>query len=273
MTYEKSYGKINLSLEVVEKRKDGYHEIDTLMTKIDIFDEIYFNKISGNKLVIKSNKKDFPTDESNLIYKAWNILKEFKENNCGMEIFVNKNLPISAGLGGGTSNGVTVMKTLNKLWNLNFDKERLIELAKPLGADSTFFFYDGFIRAKGIGDKIEILEDLRSLPLLIINPGVPVSTKEVYSKIKHYSEGNIDRVLNRLDELDFLYNNMEEVTFKMYPELKDIKEELLDSKAINVLMSGSGPTIFSIFNSEKDRDIVYTRCLDKYNFVKRTKTI
>lgn len=273
MYSEKSFGKINLSLEVIEKRKDGYHNIDTLISKIDIFDEIYFKKISGNNLILKSNNKNFPTDSSNLIYKGWDILKKYADKDVGMEIYVKKNLPIAAGLGGGTSNGITVMKVLNKLWNLGFSKEELIELSKPLGADSTLFFYDGLLRAKGIGEKIEVLRPTKNIPLLLINPGKPISTKDVYDNIKNYSNGEIEKVIENLDRLDYLYNNMEEVSFKIHPELEKIKKELLNSGAKSALMSGSGPTIFSVFDSEIKRDMVYTKFLGKYKYVKKTKTI
>ena len=273
----KSYGKINLSLEVLGKREDGYHNIDTLMNSIDLWDEIGLKEIPGENLILKSNDPNFPTGEDNLIHKAWEILKVFKSKDTGMEISVTKNIPIAAGLAGGTSNACTVMKALNEIWNLGLSNEELMELAKPLGADSTFFFYEGLVRAEGIGEIItEVKKDL-TYPLILINIGKPVSSEEVYSKIDSYSNGIVESIIENIDNEFFLFqnafNSMEVVSFEIYPELKEIKNELLNLGAEMALMSGSGPTIFGIFKDEKNRDLVYTKLLNKYKYVIKSKMI
>ena len=273
----KSYGKINLSLEILGKREDGYHNIDTLMNSIDLWDEIGLKEIPGENLILKSNDPNFPTGEDNLIHKAWEILKVFKSKDTGMEISVTKNIPIAAGLAGGTSNACTVMKALNEIWNLGLSNEELMELAKPLGADSTFFFYEGLVRAEGIGEIItEVKKDL-TYPLILINIGKPVSSEEVYSKIDSYSNGIVESIIENIDNEIFLFqnafNSMEVVSFEIYPELKEIKNELLNLGAEMALMSGSGPTIFGIFKDEKNRDLVYTKLLNKYKYVIKSKMI
>lgn len=273
----KSYGKINLSLEILGKREDGYHNIDTLMNSIDLWDEIGLKEIPGENLILKSNDPNFPTGEDNLIHKAWEILKVFKSKDTGMEISVTKNIPIAAGLAGGTSNACTVMKALNEIWNLGLSNEELMELAKPLGADSTFFFYEGLVRAEGIGEIItEVKKDL-TYPLILINIGKLVSSEEVYSKIDSYSNGIVESIIENIDNEFFLFqnafNSMEVVSFEIYPELKEIKNELLNLGAEMALMSGSGPTIFGIFKDEKNRDLVYTKLLNKYKYVIKSKMI
>lgn len=277
MLEKKSYGKINLSLEVVSKRADGYHEIDTLMTRINLFDEITFEKLDSNDIIIISDKKDFPTDKSNLIYKAWNILRAYKEDDFGIKVTVNKNIPIAAGLAGGTSNGVETIKALNELWDLNFTNDELKILAKPLGADSSFFFYDGLVRARGIGEKINILPFSHNLPLLLINIGKGVSSKEVYENMKVFSNGKVQNLVNNIDNFNFMKNNifnsMEAVTFFFYPELELVKKKLRENGAEFSLMSGSGPTIFAVFSDIKKRDWAYEKMKNDYSYVIKTETI
>lgn len=275
----KSYGKINLSLEVIRKREDGYHDIDTLMNRIDLYDEISIEKIPGNKLFLECETPGFPLDESNLIHRAWSILSPFYKGDTGLRIHVVKNMPIAAGLAGGTSNACEVMKALNVLWDLNFSNEKLKNLAKPLGADSSFFFYEGLIHAQGIGDIIEVIDVRLSLPLLLINIGKPINSGEVYSRMKNYSNGKVETLVKelRLGNWDYLiknmYNSMEPVSFSIYPELELVKKNLEACGAEGVLMSGSGPTIFAIFKDETYRDMVYNRYFEKYDYVLKSRTI
>lgn len=273
----KAYGKINLSLEVIGKRPDSYHNIDTLMTRIDVFDKLSFEKTSTNDIIILSENKDLPLDESNLIYKAWSIMKEFTDENPGIKVCLEKNIPIAAGLAGGTSDGVATIKALNQLWALNFSNDQLKHLAQPLGADSSFFFYDGLVRAQGLGDKITELDPIKSIPLLIVNIGKPVSSAEVYKQIKSYSQGRVSYLVENINDYKIfktsLYNSMEEVTFSIYPELKEIKSSLLNLGADFSLMSGSGPSIFAGFANEDDRDQVYELIKDKYKYVFKNQMI
>lgn len=274
---KKSFGKINLSLEVVGKREDGYHNIDTLMNRIDLFDEIEFSPISENKLILKSDNEDFPTDSSNLMYKAWEIMSKYKKSEYGMEIYVKKNIPIAAGLAGGTSNGIETIKVLNEIWDLGFSKDELIQISKPLGADSTFFFYDNLVRAKGIGEKIQEIKQLENFPILLINIGKPISSKEVYENMKSYSEGKVSKIVENIDDFHYLkenvFNSMEDVSFNIYPELKDTKERLKISGADISLMSGSGPSIFGIYKDRQKRDEAYNQMKNDYKYVIKTKII
>ncbi len=273
----KAYGKINLSLEVIGKRPDSYHNIDTLMTRIDVFDRLSFEKTSTNDIIILSENKDLPLDESNLIYKAWSIMKEFTDENPGIKVCLEKNIPIAAGLAGGTSDGVATIKALNQLWALNFSNDQLKHLAQPLGADSSFFFYDGLVRAQGLGDKITELDPIKSIPLLIVNIGKPVSSAEVYKQIKSYSQGRVSYLVENINDYKIfktsLYNSMEEVTFSIYPELKEIKSSLLNLGADFSLMSGSGPSIFAGFANEEKRDQAYELIKNTYKYVFKSQMI
>ena len=273
----KAYGKINLSLEVIGKRPDSYHNIDTLMTRIDVFDKLSFEKTSTNDIIILSENKDLPLDESNLIYKAWSIMKKFTDENPGIKVCLEKNIPIAAGLAGGTSDGVATIKALNQLWDLNFSNDQLKHLAQPLGADSSFFFYDGLVRAQGLGDKITELDPIKSIPILIVNIGKPVSSAEVYKQIKSYSQGRVSYLVENINDYKIfktsLYNSMEEVTFSIYPELKEIKSSLLNLGADFSLMSGSGPSIFAGFANEEKRDQAYELIKNTYKYVFKSQMI
>lgn len=277
MLEAKAYGKINLSLEVVGKRPDSYHNIDTLMTRIDIFDRLTFEKIPGHDIIILSDNKDLALDESNLIYKAWSIMKKFAKEDPGLRVRLEKTLPIAAGLAGGTSDGVETIKALNDLWDLGFSREKLLDLARPLGADSSFFFYDGLVRAQEIGDKITPLKGIKETYLLIINIGRPISSADVYKKMKTYSSGKVQYLVENIESYEIfrknLYNSMEEVSFSIYPDLKDIKERLLDLGADFSLMSGSGPSIFGGFSSREKRDQIYDLLAGSYKYVFKAQMI
>ena len=279
MIKRKSYGKVNLSLEVIGKRPDGYHNIDTLMQRIDLYDEIYFEPTSKNELILESNIKDLPVNQDNLVYKAWEIMSQYKKNDIGLKIYIEKNIPVAAGLAGGTTNAITTIKFLNKLWNLNFPKEKLIEISKPIGADSTFFYYNNLVRAQAIGDEIEEIDSLDNSFLLLINIGKGLSSKEIYNNIETYSNNRVKRIFEALKSGNkhYLYDNninsMEEVSMKIYPELKDIKDTLLEKGAQMALMSGSGPTVFGLFESETSRDKAYNDLVNQYSLVLKSKLI
>ena len=275
MNIYKSYGKINLSLEVLSKRDDGYHNIDSIMNQIDLYDEMTFTTIQGDDLFLETNCKYMPTNSTNLVYKAWEILKPYYKGNHGLNIYINKNIPLASGLGGGTSNGVVTMRVLNEMWNLGFKREQLIELAKPLGADSTFFFFEDLVRVEGIGNKVTELGKIKQLPILLVNIGVGLSSKEVYESITEFSQGKVNDLIENIDNIDYVlqnsYNNMEDVSFKKIPQLKKIKEEIKELGAIAGLMSGAGPTIFGVFKNQDTRDQAYKLLKDKYNTVIKSK--
>lgn len=259
MIKKNAHAKLNLSLDVTGKRENGYHDIKTLMVMTDLCDEMIFSKSERLEII-----PEFSFDlKSNLIYKAYELLKNKVGYDLPFKVEIKKKIPIAAGLAGGTSNGAACLYALNDLYNINIPRAELIEMAGGLGADFTYMMTGGSKIAKGIGDILEGVDPIELDHVLIINPGYGVSTKEVYQKIKIDKERiDFSKILEGLYELDieklnfYLRNKMEDVVFSLHPDLLDIKNKL---RAFNSapLMSGSGATIFGIFADEKSLEEAY----------------
>ncbi|MDO5017904.1 MAG: 4-(cytidine 5'-diphospho)-2-C-methyl-D-erythritol kinase [Lagierella massiliensis] len=274
---KKSYGKINLSLEVLSKRNDGFHDIDTIMQFVDIYDEIAIEVTNSHKLEIICDLDGFPKDESNLIYKGWDSLRGLYGGNPGIRVTVNKNLPMAAGMGGGSSNCACVMEALNEIWKLGLSKEKLEEISSNIGSDVPYFFENKTLRAKGRGVDFYDMIDLEGLPILIINSGCEVSTSYVYSNIKISNKPKMDILINSLNrgliDKNYFFNDMTKVSEKICPEINIIMDQLYEQNAVVSLMSGSGSTVFGIFSSFEDCNKAYLSLKDKYKYVFNTKTI
>jgi len=276
----KSYGKINLSLDVVRKREDGYHDIDTIMQRISLYDNLHIKRISGDDLIIKSNNKLVPLDNTNLVYKGWEKLKKYKKEATGIEIFIDKKIPMAAGLAGGSTNVASFMAVLNKIWNLNLKNEELMQIGKTIGADVAYFFDGRTCRAQGIGEILTPIKEFKGYNVLIVNNGKDISSKYVYTNIKPSGQNDkMTKVIeaieeNNLEKLQkYGYNNMEEVSFNLYKDIEIIKKDMLEKGADFSLMSGSGPTVFGIF---EDLDKLYKAekyFKEKYKNVYIAKTI
>ncbi|MDU7151715.1 MAG: 4-(cytidine 5'-diphospho)-2-C-methyl-D-erythritol kinase [Peptoniphilus grossensis] len=259
MIKKNAHAKLNLSLDVTGKRENGYHDIKTLMVMTDLCDEMIFSKSERLEII-----PEFSFDlKSNLIYKAYELLKEKVGYDLPFKVEIKKKIPIAAGLAGGTSNGAACLYALNDLYKINIPRAELIEMAGGLGADFTYMMTGGSKIAKGIGDILEEVDPIELDHVLIINPGYGVSTKEVYQKIKIDKERiDFSKILEGLYELDieklnfYLRNKMEDIVFSLHPDLLDIKNKL---RAFNSapLMSGSGATIFGIFADEKSLEEAY----------------
>lgn len=259
MIKKNAHAKLNLSLDVTGKRENGYHDIKTLMVMTDLCDEMIFSKSERLEII-----PEFSFDlKSNLIYKAYELLKEKVGYDLPFKVEIKKKIPIAAGLAGGTSNGAACLYALNDLYKINIPRAELIEMAGGLGADFTYMMTGGSKIAKGVGDILEEVDPIELDHVLIINPGYGVSTKEVYQKIKIDKERiDFSKILEGLYDLDieklnfYLRNKMEDVVFSLHPDLLDIKNKL---RAFNSapLMSGSGATIFGIFADEKSLEEAY----------------
>lgn len=274
----KSYGKINLSLDVISKRDDGYHNIETIMQKINLYDIMKFEKIEKG-FVLNIDDNTLSNGKDNLIYKSWKLLCDYTKKELPIKIDLKKNIPIAAGLAGGTGNGATTLKALNEIYNLNINDEKLMEISLSLGADFPYMICGGTVLAKGIGEKIEKLDDFSNVNILVINPGFGVSTKDVYEGLtltdkKIKSKELIENLkyidVNKLENL--LYNKMEDTVFEKHNEIKDIKKrlELLNGIA---LMSGSGATVFSFFKNDDDLDKAYNYFIKLYPKTYKTYTV
>ena len=267
MITKKAHAKLNLSLDVTGKRENGYHDIKTLMVMTDLYDEMKFSK--SDKLEILG---DFDFDmKENFIYKAYLALRDYVAKDLPFKVEIEKNIPIAGGLAGGTSNGAGTFYALNDLYDLKIPKKDLIKLSSSLGADFTYMMTGGTKLASGIG---EILEEVRPIELdnvLVVNPGYGVSTKEVYESIKIEEKRiDFDEVLQALYDLDikrlnkFLENKMENVVFEKHRDLLEIKNKMREFNSAS-LMSGSGATIFGIFENKNDLEDAYRHFKKTYD--------
>lgn len=267
MIRKKAHAKLNLSLDITGKRENGYHDIKTLMVMTDLYDEMKFSR--SDKVEILG---DFDFDmKENFIYKAYLALRDYVAKDLPFKVEIEKNIPMAGGLAGGTSNGAGTFYALNDLYDLKIPKKDLIKLSSSLGADFTYMMTGGTKLASGIG---EILEEVRPIELdnvLVVNPGYGVSTKEVYESIK-IEEKRIDfyEVLQALYDLDIkrlnkvLENKMEDVVFEKHRDLLEIKNKMREFNSAS-LMSGSGATIFGIFENKNDLEDAYRHFKKTYD--------
>ena len=257
--------KINLSLDVIEKRDDGYHEVSMIMQEIDLCDIVEIQKIdknNTNKVSIElgiENALNIPCDERNTAYKAAKILIDKFKINSGIKIKIIKNIPSEAGLAGGSSDAAAVIKGMNEIFNLNMSIGQMLEVGKLIGADVPFCILGKTALAEGIGEKLTKLPLFCDVNLAIVKPDFGVSTPLVYNKydqqepIKHPDNALLINCINNKDLLTLsreMYNVLEEVTSKIHPLIKKIEKILVEEGAIGAMMSGSGPTVFGIFNDE-----------------------
>ena len=259
----KAPAKINLFLKVLNRRPDGYHEIESLMQKIELFDILHLSR-QGEQISLSCPGNTLPEDRENLAYRAAHAFFSATGIKAGIKIILEKNIPVAAGLGGGSSDAAAVITGLNTLLNANLAREQLIDIARPLGADVPFFVQDcSAAMATGIGDCIQQVLPMRELSIVLVNPGFGVSTKWVYENFPLTSNSNT-YILARDQKTtkDFhaaapslyeeLGNDLEVVTINRFPEIGDLKKELKKGGAVTSLMSGSGPTVFGLFVSEED---------------------
>jgi 4-diphosphocytidyl-2-C-methyl-D-erythritol kinase len=264
--------KINLFLRVVRKRSDGYHDIFSLMQKISLHDELIFSP-RPHGITLQCPGVDLPTDKNNLVVRAAKAIFSYCNYSGGIDITLIKKIPMTAGLGGGSSDAATTLMALNKICSLKLKKNELIKLGAKIGADVPFFIFGNTALASGIGDKLKHLRNLPQLNLLLIKPSFDLSTKMVYENLNlrlttgknNYS---IPRILALGDIVQGLHNDLESVSLKVHPELADLKKMLLSHGALGALMSGSGPTVFGIFRNgkeaEKNREVIEKEISGRY---------
>ena len=274
---KKSYAKINLILDVIEKRQDGYHNIDGIMQMIDLYDEVEV-KIS-DEFKITSNSKDIPLDENNLVYKVYKALKEKYKFNERFSILIEKNIPVSAGIAGGSTNSAVVIEMIDEILGLNMSLDDKKQIGKSVGADIPYLLVGKTARTRGIGDELEILDSLPTTDILIVNNGVEIATPYVYSNIVPSGNSDrIDKLINVYKNKNYdeffkgLYNVMEKVSISYCPEIQNIKDKMYEFNCIKSLMSGSGPTVFGIFNDDKDikKAYDYFKKIYKNTFIVKT---
>ena len=277
----KAYAKINISLDVIGKREDGYHLLEMIMQSIDLYDELNIEK-QNKDITIKCNKPYVPTDERNLAYKAARLFMEKYQINSGVSININKNIPVCSGLAGGSTDGAAVLKAMNKIFDINASDEELMGLGLQLGADVPYCIKGGTALCKGIGEEVTKLKDFKDKILVLVKPPFGVSTKSVYQEFdltKARSHPNTDVLIKAIEENDLrlVANNMknllENVTLRKHKILISIKEEMKNSGSIGTMMSGSGPTVFAFFDDMLKAQKCFEKMRSKYNDVFITRTI
>ncbi len=259
-----SPAKVNLRLEVLKKRVDGYHEIRTIFQKISLCDSIRLSLQPSREIRISTDHPTLPTGEKNLVYQAADAILRRSHFNGGVEVHIEKKIPIGAGLGGGSSNAASVLDGLNRLLRVNLTRKELMEMAKEIGADVPFFLFDGSAIGRGIGERLRKIE-LPHLFFVLIYPNFEVSTRWAYENLiltKKRNRFNLQWLLKSEEGISaLLLNDLEEVVSKRYPEIKIMKGWLLSVGARGALMTGSGPTVFGIFEREKEAQEAFHRLM------------
>jgi 4-diphosphocytidyl-2-C-methyl-D-erythritol kinase len=273
----KAYGKVNLGLDVIRKREDGYHEVKMIMQTVKVYDRLTFSDMEEDRIDLSCNLTYLPINEDNLIYKACHRIKEAYGIKKGVRIELDKHIPVAAGMAGGSTDCAAALIGMNKLFNLRIPQNKLMEYGVKLGADVPYCIMRGTALSEGIGEILTKLPPLPACYMVIAKPPISVSTKMVYENL-HANElerhPDIDGMVEALKNSDLtgittrMENVLETVTINRYPEIEKIKNIMLEHGAMNSLMSGSGPTVFGIYNDkEAARDTV--KALRKGQIVKQ----
>ncbi len=261
----KSRAKINLSIDVIGKRDDGYHLVQMIMQTIDLYDIIKLTELHTEDILVQSNSNDIPLNKNNIVYKAACLLKKEFGIKKGIEIDIRKNIPVAAGMAGGSSNAAAVLVGLNKLWNLQLSNNELRHIGLKLGADVPFCIEGGAYLAEGIGEKLTKIKGLpENISILICKPNLFVSTKEIYQgldinniEIRPDNEYLIKSLEDKSIEVvaKNMVNVLEPVTNKKHDEIKNIEKIMMNNNAMGSIMSGSGPTVFGLYLNEEDAEL------------------
>ncbi|RKD25497.1 4-diphosphocytidyl-2-C-methyl-D-erythritol kinase [Caminicella sporogenes DSM 14501] len=255
----KARAKINLSLDVLNKRDDGYHNVEMIMQQIELYDEIYLKKIDKG-IKLKTNSRFLPTDESNIAYKAADLMIKRYNISSGIYIYIKKSIPIAAGLAGGSTDAAAVIKGINKMFDLGLTLKDMMNLGAFIGADVPFCILGGCALAEGIGEILTPIKGFKKGWIVLSKPSVSVSTAQAYNNLNLKNikrRPNTKALLRALKENNIydvskeLCNVFEEGIQKKYPVVKVIKNKMLQYGALGSIMSGSGPSVFGIF---KDYD-------------------
>jgi len=261
----KAPAKINLSLDVLGKRQDGYHEVKMIMTTIDLADRLELMELAEDRIEILSHNRYVPDDQRNLAYQAAKLLKEKFNVKKGVSITIEKTIPVAAGLAGGSSDAAATLRGLNKLWNLGLTIDQLAELGAKIGSDVSFCVYGGTAIATGRGEQIEHIKTPPSCWVILAKPHIGVSTADVYGNLKlnRVTHPNVEKMVNVINAGDYkgicdtVGNVLEDVTFAMHPEVARIKAQMKRFGADAVLMSGSGPTVFGLVHHDSRMHRIY----------------
>ncbi|MEC2157539.1 4-(cytidine 5'-diphospho)-2-C-methyl-D-erythritol kinase [Virgibacillus halodenitrificans] len=267
--FENAPAKINLSLDVLSKRDDGYHNVEMIMTTIDLSDRVMLSEIAEDRIEVALESRYVPSDERNLAYKAAKVFKDTYRIRKGVRINIEKSIPVSAGLGGGSTDAAAVLRGLNRLWSLNIPTEKLQEMGDMIGTDVPFCVQGKTAIATGRGEKIERLPSPPPGWVVLAKPDIGVSSRTIFQRIdmKEISHPNTSQILRALNSGDFqsmcdyIGNSLEAITMNLHPEVLRIKKAMVQAGASGVLMSGSGPTVYGLVeHHSKARRIYNSMC-------------
>ena len=256
----KALAKINLGLDVLRRREDGYHEVKMIMQTIGLHDDLEIRKTKTPGIQVKTNLYYLPTNENNLVYKAAKLLMDEFQIQDGVSIQLKKRIPVAAGMAGGSSDSAAVLWGINQMYGLGLSMQALMERGVRLGADVPYCIQRGTALAEGSGEKLSVLPPMPKCTILIAKPGISVSTKFVYENLhandlKPEQHPDVDSMIEAMRQKDLgllcsrMGNVLETVTIPAYPVINEIKRTMMDNGAIGSMMSGSGPTVFGIFDS------------------------
>ena len=256
-----AHGKINLGLDVVRKLANGYHEVRMIMQEVELSDEVRIRRLSEDAIIVKTDREGLPCDERNLAFKAAKLLKEKYKIRDGVEIFIEKRIPMAAGMAGGSADCAAVLKGMNTLFGLHLSLAQLQEEGVKLGADVPYCLLGGCALAEGIGEALTPVKQPPACVLLLAKPDIDVSTKYVYENLGIDQLGqhpDIDGIRHCIETGDLeglcgkLENVLESVTGKKYPVIGEIEKTMREAGALQAIMSGSGPTVFGIFKEREN---------------------
>ncbi|MEB6228293.1 4-(cytidine 5'-diphospho)-2-C-methyl-D-erythritol kinase [Mammaliicoccus sciuri] len=275
MIYETAPAKINLTLDTLYKREDGYHEVEMIMTTIDLNDRLTFECRDDGEIIIDVEHNFVPSDHRNLAYKAAKLMQDRYNIEKGVKISLEKSIPISAGLAGGSSDAAATFRGLNELWGINESLETLSELASEIGSDISFCIYGKTALCQGRGEKITHLSKPPSAWVVIAKPDIGVSTPEIYGALdlENKEEVQTQACLKAIENNDYatmcqsLGNSLEKVTMQLYPEVEKLKNTMSNTGVDAALMSGSGPTIYGFVQKERQAKQVYNALMGCCNDV------
>lgn len=275
MIYETAPAKINLTLDTLYKREDGYHEVEMIMTTIDLNDRLTFECRDDGEIIIDVEHNFVPSDHRNLAYKAAKLMQDRYNIKKGVKISLEKSIPISAGLAGGSSDAAATFRGLNELWGINESLETLSQLASEIGSDISFCIYGKTALCQGRGEKITHLPKPPSAWVVIAKPDIGVSTPEIYGALdlENKDEVQTQACLKAIENNDYasmcqsLGNSLEKVTMPLYPEVEKLKNTMSNTGVDAALMSGSGPTIYGFVQKERQAKQVYNALMGCCNDV------
>ncbi len=266
---EKAPAKINLGLDILGKRPDGLHELAMVMASIDLADRLYLEEIPEDRIIIETNKAFLPTDKKNHVYEALDLVKERFDIKKGLRVKIHKEIPVAAGLGGGSTDSAAALRAVNRLWNLGLSIEKVAELGAEVGSDVPYCVYGQTSLVEGFGEKVTPIAPMPQCWVVVVKPRMSVSTRTIFAKIvmEDLYHPDIASLVSAIEENDYqkmtenLGNSMEVVTIKKHPVIQQLKDRMMKYGADAAMMSGSGPTVYALCHK-------YSRAKHVFNALK-----